>query len=115
MCYLCPLSLHGIVSSSAPLTVLQPDTRASQHNHSGPYEHVINLERSTFGDCYETQNGQHLLVYGDRQRQHVLSTLIRIYPYTTYGTGVETLIMHGSLLGWYWGRKVLPWETNMHV
>lgn len=23
--------------------------------------------------------------------------------------------MHGSLLGWWWGQKVLPWDTDIDV
>jgi hypothetical protein len=29
--------------------------------------------------------------------------------------GVETWLMHGSLLGWHWNRKVLPWDHDLDV
>jgi len=29
--------------------------------------------------------------------------------------GIETWLMHGSLLGWHWNRKVLPWDHDLDV
>ena len=29
--------------------------------------------------------------------------------------GAETWIMHGSLLGWWWNRKILPWDSDLDV
>ncbi|KAK5069407.1 mannosyltransferase [Lithohypha guttulata] len=29
--------------------------------------------------------------------------------------GVETWMAHGRLLGWYWNRKLLPWDTDLDV
>lgn len=29
--------------------------------------------------------------------------------------GAETWIMHGSLLGWWWNRKIMPWDSDVDV
>ncbi|EXJ60280.1 hypothetical protein A1O7_04432 [Cladophialophora yegresii CBS 114405] len=29
--------------------------------------------------------------------------------------GVETWIGHGTLLGWYWNQRVLPWDNDIDV
>lgn len=29
--------------------------------------------------------------------------------------GAETWIMHGSLLGWWWNRKIMPWDSDIDV
>lgn len=29
--------------------------------------------------------------------------------------GVEVWIMHGTLLGWWWNRAILPWDTDLDV
>lgn len=29
--------------------------------------------------------------------------------------GAETWIMHGTLLGWYWNRKIMPWDSDVDV
>ncbi|KAL1582011.1 hypothetical protein WHR41_09314 [Cladosporium halotolerans] len=32
-----------------------------------------------------------------------------------HDVGAETWLMHGSLLGWYWNRKILPWDLDLDV
>lgn len=46
----------------------------------------------------------HELGYVEKKR--VLSNLVQTYLATFADIGVETWIMHGSLLGWWWNRKV---------
>ncbi|KAI7721022.1 hypothetical protein KC353_g1706 [Hortaea werneckii] len=29
--------------------------------------------------------------------------------------GAETWLMHGSLLGWYWNRNIMPWDSDLDV
>jgi phosphorylcholine metabolism protein LicD len=29
--------------------------------------------------------------------------------------GAHTWIMHGSLLGWWWNRKIMPWDSDIDV
>jgi len=29
--------------------------------------------------------------------------------------GAETWIMHGTLLGWWWNQKILPWDSDIDV
>lgn len=29
--------------------------------------------------------------------------------------GAETWIMHGSLLGWWWNRRIMPWDSDIDV
>ncbi|KAK3173784.1 hypothetical protein OEA41_007116 [Lepraria neglecta] len=29
--------------------------------------------------------------------------------------GAETWIIHGTLLGWWWNRKILPWDSDIDV
>lgn len=28
---------------------------------------------------------------------------------------LKPIVMHGSLIGWYFNRKMLPWDTNIHI
>lgn len=71
---------------------------------------------------------------GYRERKQALSSLIQTYLATLADIGVETWLMHGTLLGWWWNRKVgespvhiyivgyltfraqiLPWDTDLDV
>lgn len=49
------------------------------------------------------------------QRQAVLRGLIQSYLSTMTDLGIVTWLAHGTLLGWYWGQKVLPWDTDLDV
>jgi hypothetical protein len=43
---------------------------------------------------------------GYQERRRTLSNLIQTYLATAADLGVETWLMHGTLLGWWWNRKV---------
>jgi len=40
---------------------------------------------------------------------------MQTYLATFSDIGVETWLMHGSLLGWWWNRKILPWDSDIDV
>lgn len=44
-----------------------------------------------------------------------LTALVKTYLSTMNDIGAETWIMHGSLLGWWWNRKIMPWDTDLDV
>lgn len=71
------------------------------------------FHESTFSSHYDARFGQQQLQYYS-QREH-LSTLVRAYLSTMNDIGAETWLMHGSLLGWYWNRKIMPWDSDIDV
>jgi len=42
-------------------------------------------------------------------------SMLQTYLSTMNDIGAETWIMHGSLLGWWWNRKIMPWDTDLDV
>lgn len=32
-----------------------------------------------------------------------------------FDLGLDTWIMHGSLMGWWWNRKIMPWDSDIDV
>lgn len=46
---------------------------------------------------------------GYEDQKSNLSMLMRSYLFTMRDLGAETWIMHGTLLGWWWNRRV-RWE-----
>ncbi|PNS20853.1 Protein MNN4 [Sphaceloma murrayae] len=48
-------------------------------------------------------------------RRETLIALIRSYLATMNEIGAETWIMHGSLLGWWWNKRIMPWDTDLDV
>lgn len=45
----------------------------------------------------------------------VLSNLFKSYSLTMRDLGITTWLAHGTLLSWYWGYKVFPWETDIDM
>jgi phosphorylcholine metabolism protein LicD len=41
--------------------------------------------------------------------------MMQTYLSTMNDIGAETWIMHGSLLGWWWNRKIMPWDSDVDV
>ncbi|KAF4949011.1 hypothetical protein FGADI_9296 [Fusarium gaditjirri] len=44
-----------------------------------------------------------------------IRVLMQTYLATFRDLGVQTWLMHGSLLGWWWGKKVMPWDLDADV
>lgn len=44
-----------------------------------------------------------------------LRPLAQAYFETMTNLGIETWIMHGTLLGWWWNQKVMPWDNDLDV
>jgi phosphorylcholine metabolism protein LicD len=71
------------------------------------------FRESIFDDHYDGRFADHKVPYVERKR--VLSNLIASYLATFADIGVETWLMHGTLLGWWWNKKILPWDTDIDV
>lgn len=69
------------------------------------------FHEATFDTHYDHRFGLHPLTYHDRRRS--LSALLRAYLSRMDELEVETWLMHGSLLGWYWNQKILPWDNDL--
>jgi hypothetical protein len=41
-----------------------------------------------------------------------MTPLIQSYLHAMASLGIETWLAHGTLLGWYWGKRVLPWDND---
>ncbi|TDZ47638.1 Protein MNN4 [Colletotrichum trifolii] len=45
----------------------------------------------------------------------VLRNLIRSYLTVTKKNNIETWLAHGTLLGWWWNGKIMPWDYDLDV
>ncbi|KAF4628343.1 hypothetical protein G7Y89_g9808 [Cudoniella acicularis] len=71
------------------------------------------FHESIFHPHYDGRFADHELGY--RERKQALSNLIQTYLATMADIGVETWLVHGTLLGWWWNRKILPWDSDSDV
>jgi hypothetical protein len=49
------------------------------------------------------------------ERTDTLFHLIRSYLTTFRERNIETWIAHGTLLGWWWNGKIMPWDWDLDV
>lgn len=49
------------------------------------------------------------------EHRFVLRDLIRSYLTVLHGYGVETWLAHGTLLGWWWNGRIMPWDYDLDV
>lgn len=49
------------------------------------------------------------------QHRFILRDLIRSYLSAMNMFGVETWIAHGTLLGWWWNGRIMPWDYDLDV
>lgn len=52
---------------------------------------------------------------GKEERITHLTALMQTFLSTMSDIGAETWIMHGTLLGWWWNQKILPWDSDIDV
>ncbi|KAH6669550.1 LicD family-domain-containing protein [Halenospora varia] len=115
------LSLPAVLSVASALAIEKRDAdflsvRTKMHKDmSGrggdPKEKYFH--ESVFHPHYDGRFADHELGY--RERKQALSNLIQTYLATMADIGVETWLMHGTLLGWWWNRKILPWDSDSDV
>ncbi|KAF2708051.1 hypothetical protein K504DRAFT_382262 [Pleomassaria siparia CBS 279.74] len=94
-------SLQGLTSNTR-------DRSGKRGDPMGKYFH-----ESTFDSHYDGRFAESALP--NEERQIHLSHLLRTYLATMNDLGAETWIMHGSLLGWWWNRKIMPWDSDIDV
>ena len=116
----CLLTVERSVSASLPVlsrrdapfeevrTHLKHDHRKKDFDKPQKYFH-----ESTFHEHYDGRFADRRLSYEDR-RAH-LTALTQTYLSCMNDLGIETFIMHGSLLGWYWNRHIMPWDDDIDV
>ncbi|KAF9732416.1 hypothetical protein PMIN02_005757 [Paraphaeosphaeria minitans] len=77
----------------------------------GPAEKYFH--ESTFNGHYDGRFADRTLP-AESRNEH-LRALVRTYLATMHALGAETWIMHGSLLGWWWNRRIMPWDSDIDV
>lgn len=68
---------------------------------------------SIFHPHYDGRFIDHTLPYEEQKTN--LTLLMQSYLWTMADLGAETWIIHGTLLGWWWNRKILPWDSDIDV
>ncbi|KAG9254854.1 mannosylphosphorylation protein [Emericellopsis atlantica] len=51
----------------------------------------------------------------EAEHQEGLRLLVQTYLHVCNELKIQTWLMHGSLLGWWWGKKIMPWDLDVDV
>lgn len=71
------------------------------------------FHESVFHPHYDGRFSDHVLPYNEQRM--ALKSLVQTYLATFADIGVETWLMHGSLLGWWWNKHIMPWDSDIDV
>ncbi|KAF7509766.1 hypothetical protein GJ744_007461 [Endocarpon pusillum] len=89
-------------------TKLEKDRSGRKGDPAEKYFH-----ESTFHPHYDGRFADDQV--GKEERLDHLTALIQTFLYTMADIGAETWIMHGTLLGWWWNQKILPWDSDLDL
>ncbi|KAJ9151917.1 Protein MNN4 [Pleurostoma richardsiae] len=113
------LSTLVLASTSAPLQgrdadflsvrrKLRKDMSGKRGDPPDKYFH-----ESVFHPHYDGRFADHVLDYAEQKK--ALKNLVQTYLATFSDLGIETWLMHGSLLGWWWNKQIMPWDSDVDV
>lgn len=71
------------------------------------------FHEATFGSHYDGRFADHAVE--EVRRLDIMTNMMMTFLSTMSDIGAETWIMHGTLLGWWWNQKILPWDTDVDV
>lgn len=89
-------------------TTLEKDRSGKFGDPKDKYFH-----ESTFHPHYDGRFAQREVAAGERLSH--LTAMMQTFLSTMADIGAETWIMHGTLMGWYWNQKILPWDSDIDV
>jgi len=69
--------------------------------------------RSDITGHYDIRYFKDIVDYDTRKES--LEHMMRAWLQVTAKEGIETWIAHGTLLGWWWNGKLLPWDWDIDV
>ena len=78
-----------------------------------PYPEGKYFHESGFDPHYDGRFGSEKL--HEEQKLPHLTALMQTFLSTMADIGAEAWIMHGTLLGWWWNQKILPWDSDLDV
>jgi hypothetical protein len=85
--------------------------KMAPHEHQTKYFHEPGWDAES--GHYDARYFQGKVPY--EEHRPALQHLIRSYLMTLRELGVETWLAHGSLLGWWWNGRIMPWDYDLDV
>jgi hypothetical protein len=120
MIYLFPLAILSLLSLSFIVPVdaaaefldVRVRLRNDRRGNSDPEEKYFH--ESTFHSHYDGRFA-YKPIHRSGARLKYLTALTQTFFCTMANIGIETWIVHGTLLGWWWNQRILPWDSDLDV
>ncbi|KAM3511434.1 hypothetical protein MY11210_004926 [Beauveria gryllotalpidicola] len=111
----------GIIQSILAAILFLATCAASVPSHPEPRAAASGLSPKYFREPggslarmhYDLRYFKGEAAYDDRQS--ILRDLVRSYLGFMHAKGVETWLAHGTLLGWWWNARIMPWDYDLDV
>jgi len=93
----------------------QEENQSKEHSQETPREFKYFYEAGVEFDLihYDRRYFVNMIPY--EEHMVVLRNLVRSYLAMTRKAGIETWLAHGTLLGWWWNERIMPWDDDIDV
>ncbi|KAI1807740.1 LicD family-domain-containing protein [Daldinia bambusicola] len=103
--------------ASSKSTQPQPHSQSKFKSNDNQHQHYPKYFHEAGGTMelghYDARFFRGEVGYGEHGA--ALRRLIRAWLATTRELGVDTWLAHGTLLGWWWNGRVMPWDYDLDV
>ncbi|CAN9191949.1 hypothetical protein CC77DRAFT_1011612 [Alternaria alternata] len=90
---------------------LTPLVNSFSNGHTYAHAPTKYFYESTFNSHYDGRFASSEVPF--QERIWHLRLMLKAYTETMERIGVQTWIMHGVLLGWWWGGGLMPWDKDL--
>ncbi|KAG9194316.1 hypothetical protein G6011_04351 [Alternaria panax] len=109
-----PITALPVERRSTPfrsLRGLTPLVNSFSNGHTYAHAPTKYFYESTFNSHYDGRFASSEVPF--QERIWHLRLMLKAYTDTMERIGVQTWIMHGVLLGWWWGGGLMPWDKDL--
>jgi len=106
-----PLPLERRSTPFRSFRGLTPLVNSFSNGHTYAHAPTKYFYESTFNSHYDGRFASSEVPF--QERIWHLRLMLKAYTDTMERIGVQTWIMHGCLLGWWWGRSLMPWDKDL--
>ncbi|KAK2009050.1 hypothetical protein LZ32DRAFT_661551 [Colletotrichum eremochloae] len=103
-----PIQVRSLTSSTSENAAAVAAARKETRSQPASYFH-----EASFSARYDKRFASKPL--NETAERDALKVLVQTYLATLGDLGVQTWLMHSSLLGWWWNKQILPWDSTADV
>lgn len=85
-------------------------TQPYDQDDQGPFPEPKYFREAAWDDHYDERYAKERL--SELERHEAVVALVQSYLIAMDDLQVQTWLMHGTLLGWWWGKHVMPWDPD---